>query len=67
LNENRKGNKLSGGEKQKLLIDLLPDAGIYLLDEPMIGLDDKAIEIMKEQIVKIVIAGKTVLITLPRS
>jgi len=57
---------LSGGEKQKLLIDLLPDADVYLLDEPMIGLDDKAIDRVKELIARTVKdERKAVLITVP--
>lgn len=59
IDENCKGNSLSGGEKQKLLIDLLPDADVYLLDEPMIGLDDEAIKKLKKRILKMVRDEKT--------
>ena len=33
INKDSKGSFLSGGEKQKLLIDMLPDAEVYLLDD----------------------------------
>jgi ABC-type multidrug transport system ATPase subunit len=64
LNGNSKGSFLSGGEKQKLLIDMLPEADVYLLDEPMIGLDKAAISKtidMIRQLVKM----RTILITIP--
>lgn len=65
LNGNSKGNYLSGGEKQKLLIDMLPEADIYLLDEPLMGLDNNAIIKYKNMLKKIVEKGKTVFITEP--
>lgn len=58
---------LSVGEKQKLLIDMLPDADVYLLDEPMIGLDKIAISRISERIRQIVKERKTILITVPES
>ncbi len=61
----KKTSYLSGGEKQKLLIEMLPEADIYLLDEPMIGLDREAIEKMMENIGKIAEEGKSILITMP--
>lgn len=67
LDKDRKGNSLSGGEKQKLLIDLLPDADVYLLDEPMIGLDEDSIAKIKNNLIKMFEKNKTILITLPRS
>lgn len=66
-NGNNKGSSLSGGEKQKLLIDLLPDADVYLLDEPMIGLDEQAINAMKKNIIDMVKRQKTIIITIPYS
>lgn len=65
LDENSKGNSLSGGEKQKLLIELLPDADVYLLDEPMMGLDERAIKKISERVRQFVKEGKTILITVP--
>lgn len=66
LNGDSKGSFLSGGEKQKLLMDMLPEnANVYLLDEPMAGLDDTAIDIMRGQMIKIVRDEKTILITAP--
>ena len=65
LNGDSKGSFLSGGEKQKLLIDILPDADVYLLDEPMIGLDKAAISRISERIREMIKEGKTVLITVP--
>ena len=56
---------MSGGEKQKLLIDMLPAADVYLLDEPMIGLDkaaiSKTIDMMNRQLIKM----RAILITIP--
>lgn len=65
LAENSKGSFLSGGEKQKLLIEMLPAADVYLLDEPMIGLDKEAIVRFKERLMQIIKSGKTILITMP--
>lgn len=67
LNEKKRGSFLSGGEKQKLMIELLPDADLYLLDEPMIGLDQETIEGIYEFIRQLTVNGKTVLITIPES
>lgn len=65
LNAESKGSFLSGGEKQKLLIDMLPAADVYLLDEPMIGLDkaaiSKTIDMMNRQLIKM----RAILITIP--
>jgi len=65
LNGDSKGSSLSGGEKQKLLIDLLPEADLYLLDEPMIGLDEQAINAMKKNIIDMIKRQKTIIITIP--
>jgi len=43
LNESDKGSFLSGGEKQKLLIEILPDADVYLLDEPFSAIDPQGV------------------------
>ncbi len=61
----KKANYLSGGEKQKLLIEMLPEADVYLLDEPMIGLDKGAIERISGRIGQMIKEGKTILITVP--
>lgn len=67
LNRDSKGSFLSGGEKQKLLIDILPQADVYLLDEPMMGLDKVAISRISERIRQMIREGKTILITVPES
>ncbi|MFQ5686778.1 MAG: hypothetical protein ACE5GV_08975 [Candidatus Scalindua sp.] len=59
------GGYLSGGEKQKLLIEMLPEAEVYLLDEPMIGLDNVAITRMYSFINEIFNKGNIILITTP--
>ncbi len=55
---------MSGGEKQSLafasVYAMNPD--IYVLDEPTANLDGEAIEILKRQIGKIKLQGKTILI-----
>lgn len=43
LNGDSKGSFLSGGEKQKLLIEILPDADVYLLDEPFSAIDPQGV------------------------
>jgi ABC-type branched-subunit amino acid transport system ATPase component len=65
LNGKSKGSYLSGGEKQKLLIEMLPEADVCLLDEPMIGLDKGSIEKLVELIKQMIEKGKTLLITVP--
>lgn len=65
LNGKSKGGYLSGGEKQKLLIEMLPESDVYLLDEPMIGLDKGSIEKLVELIKHMIEKGKTLLITVP--
>jgi ABC-type multidrug transport system ATPase subunit len=42
-NGDTKAEILSGGQKQKLMIEMLPESGAYLLDEPFIGLDGESI------------------------
>lgn len=55
---------MSGGEKQALafasIYTMNPE--IYVLDEPSANLDEKAIEILKNQLKKIKSLGKTILI-----
>jgi ABC-type multidrug transport system ATPase subunit len=53
------------GQKQKLLIEILPDSDIYLLDEPFLGLDKEAIKKVMGLIKEMVNGGKTVLIAVP--
>jgi branched-chain amino acid transport system ATP-binding protein len=60
-----KANLLSGGQKQKLLIEMLPNARVYLLDEPFIGLDKTAISRLSESLGKMVAQGRTVLMAMP--
>lgn len=47
------------------MIDLLPDADVYLLDEPTIGFDEEAIKKMEDNILKLIKKNKAILITLP--
>jgi len=65
LNSKSKGSYLSGGEKQKLLIEMLPEADVYLLDEPLIGLDEESIEKLVELIKQMIEKDKTLLLTVP--
>jgi len=67
LNGNSKGSFLSGGEKQKLLIDILPEGDVYLLDEPMMGLDKDAIDKLYLKVTDMIDNGKVILITVPQS
>lgn len=66
LNNRSEGSFLSGGEKQKLLLDMLSDADVYLLDEPMIGLDEMSIQRVIERISSYLSNQKTVIITVPK-
>jgi len=65
LNCKKRGSNLSGGEKQKLLIEMLPESDIYLLDEPMLGLDDEAVTIINEKIKQLLRMRKIILIATP--
>lgn len=65
VNGDTRADLLSGGQKQKLLIEMLPDSGIYLLDEPFLGLDKEAIEKVMGVIKVMVKSRKTVLIVVP--
>lgn len=59
------GKELSKGMKQKLSIccGLLTQAQLYLFDEPMIGLDPKAIRETKKMMKELADAGNTVLVS----
>ncbi len=59
------GKELSKGMKQKLSIccGLLTQADLYLFDEPMIGLDPKAIRETKKIMKELSDAGKTILVS----
>jgi len=59
------GKELSKGMKQKLSIccGLLTQADLYLFDEPMIGLDPKAIRETKKIMKELKEEGKTILIS----
>lgn len=63
--KNELGRNLSKGMKQKLSIccAMLHDPDIYLVDEPMIGLDPKAIKELKTAFKSLKDEGKTVLIS----
>lgn len=65
LKSKTKGGCLSGGEKQKLSIDMLPDTDMYLLDEPMVGLDDGAINTIDEKVKQLLRMRKIILIATP--
>ncbi len=59
------GDELSKGMQQKLSLCLgpLPDPQVILLDEPMIGLDPKAIRELKAMIGEMRASGKTLLVS----
>ncbi len=59
------GKELSKGMKQKLSIccGLLTQADLYLFDEPMIGLDPKAIRETKKIMSELANDGKTILVS----
>lgn len=67
LTDKRKkfGDELSKGMQQKLNIclGLLPEPEVLLLDEPMIGLDPHAIKELKNTILELRGAGKTLLVS----
>jgi branched-chain amino acid transport system ATP-binding protein len=62
-----KANLLSGGQRQKLLIEMLPKAGMYLLDEPFIGLDRRSVTSLQNGIEQIVRTNKTIMIATPEN
>lgn len=59
------GNELSKGMMQKVSIccALLTKPSVILLDEPMVGLDPKAIKVLKEKIIQLKDEGTTVLLS----
>ncbi len=64
-NDNMKADLLSGGQKQKLLIEMLPDSDVYLLDEPFLGLDKEAIKRVVGVIEEKIGEKRSILITIP--
>jgi len=65
-NGNSRADLLSGGQRQKLLIEMLPDSDVYLLDEPLIGLDKESIAKLMDVLKTMVKDGKAVFITVPK-
>ncbi|MBI5463659.1 MAG: sugar ABC transporter ATP-binding protein [Ignavibacteriales bacterium] len=61
----KKVDLLSGGQKQKIMIEMLPKSDVYLLDEPFIGLDKEAIERVIDSIQIRMMESKAILITIP--
>lgn len=63
---NKKIHELSKGNLQKLgLLQILyKDADIYILDEPLDGLDDSAKKIIKQDIIELVGKGKIIILSL---
>ncbi len=59
------GNELSKGMMQKvsLCCGLLIKPSVILLDEPMVGLDPKAIKLLKEMLLKLKEEGTTILLS----
>ena len=59
------GNELSKGMMQKVSIccGLLTKPSVILLDEPMVGLDPKAIKVLKEKILQLKEEGTTILVS----
>jgi ABC-type branched-subunit amino acid transport system ATPase component len=60
-----KANLLSGGQRQKLLIEMLPNTSVYLLDEPFIGLDVLTVPVLSKKLSKEIEQGKTILVVVP--
>jgi ABC-type multidrug transport system ATPase subunit len=63
--QNKLGRDLSKGMRQKVSIccALLPDPQLLFFDEPMIGLDPKAIKNTKQVFKQLKEAGKTILVS----
>lgn len=59
------GNELSKGMMQKVSIccGLLIKPSVILLDEPMVGLDPKAIKVLKEKLLQLKQEGTTILLS----
>lgn len=60
---NRQINNLSGGQKQRVFLAraLALDADIYVLDEPLTGVDMKTEDIIEEEFLKLQNRGKSVI------
>jgi len=63
--QNKLGRDLSKGMRQKVSIccALIPDPQVLFFDEPMIGLDPKAIKNTRQIFRKLKEAGKTILVS----
>ena len=61
--KNRQISNLSGGQKQRVFLAraLAQDAAIYILDEPLTGVDVKTEDIIADEFKKMQEMGKTVL------
>lgn len=64
-NNEIKAGLLSGGQRKKLLIQMLSDASVYLLDEPFIGLDAVTVSILSDKLSKQIALGKSIVIAVP--
>ncbi|MFN8577988.1 MAG: ATP-binding cassette domain-containing protein [Candidatus Sericytochromatia bacterium] len=65
IDENKKSSLLSGGQRQKLTLDLIPEGDLYLFDEPLIGLDSDSIKIFFDLLKELMSMNKTIIITVP--
>ena len=63
--KNRVFGELSGGQRQRVLfaLALCGDPDILFLDEPTVGLDVESRRLLWEEIRKLIVRGKTVLLT----
>jgi ABC-2 type transport system ATP-binding protein len=63
--KDRKFGELSGGQKQRVLfaLSICGDPDLLFLDEPSVGLDVEARRMLWDEIRRLVLRGKTVLLT----
>ncbi|BFL73027.1 MULTISPECIES: metal ABC transporter ATP-binding protein [Anaerococcus] len=61
--KNRQINNLSGGQKQRVFLAraLVSDADIYILDEPLTGVDMKTEDIISDEFLRLQKRGKTII------
>lgn len=61
--KDRQINRLSGGQKQRVFLAraLIQDASIYILDEPLTGVDIKTEDIIANEFLKLQNVGKTII------
>lgn len=65
INYDKKTSTLSGGQKKKLLFDMLPKGQIYIFDEPFQGIDESTVNKLLIFLKKSLDDGKSFILAIP--